>query len=483
MCPFMCPSVCPFMCPFCEDDMTRSLNKFLYLRGEYWNYKRNVPQKFRHVEPRARVRVALNTHSLELARAKRDALVVADDNYWKALALEAETKGGVTDATRAVQEHLYKAASSRALAHGFDYKPISQLRDEQALDDILARTEKLAENYTPGSEPPVTETAALLGGVERPKPGAITIAEVFEQYVSEIAFDAQRKKSPSQRKSWEKAKRTSINYFIEAIGNLKIGQIERRHALNYRNWWADRIKNGDENGDRPTPYTANRHIGNMRSLYREFFSYKGQEDRSNPFRRISFKEDRSTKKKRPPFETNWIKDKFLIPGLFESVNEDARHILYTLIETGARPSEICNLRPENIRLDADVPYLAIREADSREIKADASDRDIPLVGVSLAAMKLHPEGFPRYFDKETSLSAILMKALKSRDLLPTNKHKVYSLRHSFEKRMLEAGLEYDLRCTLMGHKNERPDYGDGGSMEFRRVELLKIAFPYSGWPL
>jgi len=76
-----------------------------------------------------------------------------------------------------------------------------------------------------------------------------------------------------------------------------------------------------------------------------------------------------------------------------------------------------------------------------------------------------------------------MKALKSRDLLPTNKHKVYSLRHSFEKRMLEAGLEYDLRCTLMGHKNERPDYGDGGSMGFRRDELLKIAFPYSGWPL
>ena len=219
------------------------------------------------------------------------------------------------------------------------------------------------------------------------------------------------------------------------------------------------------------------------SLYREYFSYKGQEDRSNPFRRISFKEDRSTKKKRPPFETDWIKDKFLVPGLFESVNEDARHILYTLIETGARPSEICNLRPENIRLDADVPYLAIREADSREIKADASDRDIPLVGVSLAAMKLHPEGFPRYFDKETSLSAILIKALKSRDLLPTNKHKVYSLRHSFEKRMLEAGLEYDLRCTLMGHKNERPDYGDGGSMGFRRDELLKIAFPYSGWPL
>lgn len=207
----------------------------------------------------------------------------------------------MTDATRAVQQHLCKAASSRALAYGFDYKPISQLRDEQALEEVLARTEKLAENYELGTEPSVSETAALLGGVERPSAGSITLTEVSELHVAEIAFDAQRKKSPAQRSSWEKAKRTSINYFVQAICDLKIGKIERRHALQYRNWWADRIKSGDDNGDRPTPYTANRHIGNMRSLYREYFSYKGEEDRSNPFRRISFKEDRSTKKKRPPF--------------------------------------------------------------------------------------------------------------------------------------------------------------------------------------
>ena len=62
-----------------------------------------------------------------------------------------------------------------------------------------------------------------------------------------------------------------------------------------------------------------------------------------------------------------------------------------------------------------------------------------------------------------------------RTLFPTPKHHIYSFRHSFEKRMLEAGLDYGLRCTLMGHKNDRPQYGDGGSLEFRRDELLKIA--------
>ncbi len=45
--------------------------------------------------------------------------------------------------------------------------------------------------------------------------------------------------------------------------------------------------------------------------------------------------------------------------------------------------------------------------------------------------------------------------------------------------MLEAGLDYGLRCLLMGHHNNRPSYGDGGSLEYRRNELLKITHPIS----
>jgi len=45
--------------------------------------------------------------------------------------------------------------------------------------------------------------------------------------------------------------------------------------------------------------------------------------------------------------------------------------------------------------------------------------------------------------------------------------------------MLEAGLDYGLRCTLMGHRNPRPEYGDGGSLTYRRDEMLKIVHPVS----
>ena len=461
--------------------MAKAGNKFLYLRGEFWNYKRNVPLKFEHVETRRRIRAALNTKSLDVARLRRDALVEAEDAYWTALTIEAETHGGITDTTRRVQEHQYKAASKRALSFGFIYKTARQLTNEVPVENLMDRVDMLSAQYKGNQPPPKMETTALLGGVSKPRPEAMSVSRAFQLYVDNIAFDAQLKKSPAQRKSWEKAKRTSINYFISAISDMDMGDISREQALQYRNWWADRIKVGDEDGNRPTPYTANRHVGNMRTLFRSFFEYQGDEDRPNPFRKLSFKEDRKTKKKRPPFETEWFEKQFLIPGLFSNVNSQARHILYALIETGARPSEICNLRPENIRLNVDVPYLAIREKENREIKADASDRDIPLVGISLAAMKANPNGFPRYFDKETSLSAILMKALRSRDLLPTANHKVYSIRHSFEKRMLEGGLDYGLRCKLMGHKNDRPEYGDGGSLDYRRSEMLKIAFPYDDW--
>lgn len=79
----------------------------------------------------------------------------------------------------------------------------------------------------------------------------------------------------------------------------------------------------------------------------------------------------------------------------------------------------------------------------------------------IETMKPAPNGFPHY-----------------RDLFLTENHVIYSFRHSFEKRMLETGLNYGLRCLLMGHTNNRPASGDGGSLGSRRDEWPKIVYPY-----
>jgi len=136
--------------------------------------------------------------------------------------------------------------------------------------------------------------------------------------------------------------------------------------------------------------------------------------------------------------------------MFKGLNREAALLCLAMIETGCRPSELANIEAENIRLDDEIPHIRIRSSSKRALKSTASVREIPLVGLN---------GF------------------KVRKLLPTTSHRIYSFRHSFEKRMLEGGLDYGLRCTLMGHRNPRPEYGDGGSLKYRRDEMLKMVHP------
>ena len=123
---------------------------------------------------------------------------------------------------------------------------------------------------------------------------------------------------------------------------------------------------------------------------------------------------------RPAFSNEWVCEKILKTGVFDGLNEQARLIVYALIETGCRPSEIANLTAEDIHLDVDVPYISIRPKAKRQLKSKSSKREIPLVGVSLEAMKQAPDGFPHYRDKSSLLSSSLMKAFRVRRLLEIN---------------------------------------------------------------
>ncbi|MGC6500827.1 MAG: tyrosine-type recombinase/integrase [Henriciella sp.] len=455
----------------------RHPDQFLLLRGDRWHYHRRVPAKFKRVDPRTFVRVGLDTELLKVARMRRDALVEADDAYWTSLLLAEMDGDSASDPAKAAAAKRYEAASARAMARGFAYAPAETLGASAELTDLMQRIQLLERGTSPGHPPSAQDAEALLGAVPEPvaEEDKTTVSEAFQLYLDEIAFDEQYNKSPKQKYSWEKTKRTSINYFIDVIGDLPMAEITRDDALSYRNWWMERMIPREE-GEKPAkPNTANRHIGNMRTLYEAYFSHKGQEERLNPFRKMFFKGE--SRVDVPPFEDDWVRTKILVPGIFDDLRWELRCIIYVLIETGCRTSEICNLLPEDIKLKANVPFIRIRPRQNREIKTETSIRDIPLVGVALEAMRAAPEGFEHYRDRGELVSANLMKSFRQRMLFPTTDHVIYSFRHAFEKRMLEAGLDYGLRCTLMGHKTDRPAYGDGGSMAYRRDELMKIAHP------
>lgn len=437
-------------------------DRFLLSRNGWWFYSRRVPKPYVDLDSRSpMIRKALGTDDLAQARAQRDILERADDEYWSSLALASEGDHAAR----------LRQAQTIAAAMGLTYRHTSALMAAEGGASILERLRAL-EATSHAS----VAAAALLGAVDAPK---VKISEAFRIYIEEISAAEIVGKSPNQIKHWRQIKEKSRDTFIEVSGDKDVDEITRDDAKAFYDHWRKRVAPA---AGEPThsANTANRELGNIRKALSSYMRHIGNDDYKNPFDGLSFVE--KIKNTRPPFSTQWIKDKILAPGALAGLNEEARGIVLAMIETGCRPSELCNITADKIIIDGDVPHITIapviKGAQKREIKTKSSIRQIPLVGVALEVFKRHRSGFPRYRDKGDSLSAAVNSFFKENGLLPTEDHTAYSLRHSFEDRMKVGGLDTELRMILMGHSSSRPAYGAGGTLEWRRDELLKIALPF-----
>ncbi|MCV9965477.1 tyrosine-type recombinase/integrase [Pararhizobium sp. BT-229] len=433
-------------------------DRWLTLRNGYYTYKRRVPTKLAELDSRGVIRIALGTRDVAEARAKRDIYERADDELWASL---------VVGGDRLKAEARYKSAAARASALGFSYRHISSILGEESGQSILDRLRALHDTK-PGS----LEATTIVGGIARP---TVTVTEAFKVYCEEIVADELLGKSENQRASWRKVKLRAVTNFVDLCSDKILEEITRDDALKFYRFWQERVS-----GKRThSASSGNRDIGNMRVLFSDYFKHVGAEGFKNPFDGLVFSE--KVKKSRPPFPTEWIRDRIMAVGVLSGMNAEARGVVLAMIETGCRPSEICNLRSDTIILQDEIPHILIRPIvgeGRREIKTASSVRAIPLVGVALETFKKHSDGFPRYRDKETHMSNTLNKFFRENKLFPTSDHKIYSFRHSFEDRMKIAGFDTELRKILMGHSDDRPKYGAGGTLEWKRNELLRIALPF-----
>lgn len=427
-------------------------------RDGIWYLIRRVPKEFQELDRRQTVRISTmiavaddprGVHAREAVR-KLDAELQA---YWR----------GLRDGQSAEARLRFEAAQKRARAIGLPYLTNAEIA-EQPLDDIINRLKLIIDRGTVEDE---NEVAAIMGGEDRPQLKISDLVDEFAQIESQEAIG----KSENQRKKWLAPKRRAAANLIEVIGDKELTAITRADALAFRSWWQERVVSGGRDIG-----TANKDLGHISKMIR-LIEMTHQIGLQPVFANLRLSGE--VDKQRAAFLPEFVQSQILSSGALDALNDEARHIVWLIADTGLRLSEAANLTAETIHLDAEVPYISVRP-DGRRLKTPHSARDIPLVGCALEAMKLHPNGFPRYRDKAASLSALVNKSLGGRDLLPTKKHSLYSLRHTFEDRLTAVEAPEKLVAALMGHKWIRPKYGAGPSLAQKRGWLQKIAFKPPG---
>ena len=421
----------------------------LMMRGKTWHLRRRVPARFAPVEPRREVWVSLKTDSRQQATKKAPAV-------WDSLVAgwEAQLAGRSEDGAARIE-----AARAIAASHGLSYKPVRDLED-LPLEELLARVEVLQRRD--GTVNAVA-APAVLGAVEVP---LMTVSEALSEYWR-LTPDRVRGKSADQKRRWENPRKKAIGNFIDVVGDRSIAALTRADFLEFRSWWLERI--AEEN---LTPNSANKDLVHLSDVLRTVDELKGL-GLDLPLHKLTLKE--GDKAERVPFSDDWIREKLLAEGALSGLNEEARAILVGMINTGYRPSEAAGQTADRLRLDHEVPHQKIASDETRQIKNKTSRREIPLTGVSLEVFRAFPSGFPHYREKPATLSATVNKYLRENGLMESDRHVMYSLRHSFEDRMLRGRIDERIRRELMGHSLGRQKYGQGGGLAFKAGELARIA--------
>ena len=416
-------------------------------RNGHLHFRKRVPRRFAGIEDREYVWISLHTDLEEVARRKAGAV-------WEEMleAWEAKLHGDTED-----YDERLAAAKHLAGIRGFRYLPSKQVAKLPA-DQFYDRVRKVMRRDGTFD---MKEAEAALGAVPKPK---LTLSQCLKEFWR-LAADRTVGKSEDQIRRWRNPRIKAMKNLIDVIGDQEIGAITADDMLDFREWWMERIRN-----EGLTPNSANKDLIHVGNVLRTVNKMK-RLGLALPLGDLAIKE--GEKKTRPAFSVEWIKGKLLAPGALDGLNREARAILLGMVNTGYRPSEGAGLTAAQIRLDHEVPHISI-EPVGRQLKSQYARRKIPLLGVSLEAFRQFPEGFPRYRDS-AALSATVNKFLRKHGLLETPEHSLYSLRHSFEERMMAAGIDDRARRDMFGHRLDRERYGGGATLAMMRDMLAPLS--------
>ena len=266
-----------------------------------------------------------------------------------------------------------------------------------------------------------------------------------------------------------RAARRNVRYLVTALGVRSLDKYSTNDASKFREWLIKEQKVGTS--------SVGRVFASIKAITNFAINELGLEIR-NPFSGVYIPP--SDAQKRHAISIENIRK---IQAECYQQDDELRHIVALISDTGMRLAEAVGLHQDDLVLDADVPYVQVHEHVWRPLKTTTSHRVIPLVGASLwAAQRIKQNGsdyaFPRYTDgvkcNSNSASAALNKWIKQ---VAGSGNVIHGFRHSFRDRLRAVSAPVDMIDQLGGWSLQSvgQGYGDGYSLKAMLQVIRRIS--------
>ena len=252
-----------------------------------------------------------------------------------------------------------------------------------------------------------------------------------------------RLKGTAKTDNFRKCTERNQRYLTACLGNVTIGDLSLRNGADFRDHLLAKGLSSS---------SVRRVFSTVKAVINLCISEHGLH-LSNPFGGVFIPED-DLETKRQPIPLSDIRN---VQDECCEYDDDQRWLIALISDSGMRLSEACGLLVDDIKLDAEIPYLDIKPHPWRRLKTKSSARQLPLVGSSLWAAQrvvINASGkfaFSRYCNdtavKANSASGSLNKWLSKR--VPEG-CVVHSFRHSFRDRLREVQCPAEIIDALGG---------------------------------
>ncbi len=444
--------------------------RYLQRRGNAWRYRRKVPADLR---PDVGKREIL----LPLGKTESDALRRYPKAHADAERILKEASRSRAREARPTPLDIYNAAHAHVSELGFSptWGEWSEEDDQEGIarsviaDQIIGRY-RLDDEGDPVDVKPLDEAIlrALYNGVRDKRP-APTLEDARRLYLKESVKDNAKR-------------RMQLDLVFKLMSEVvrldrPIASLRREDARNVR----DHMLEGR------SPESVERYLNTVRAVLNLAIKEMDLEHQgvTNPFMKLPVaRGDQAIpdRRKRDVFTNEELAR--VQAHIVASCRHDLQLIWRLMRNTGCRLAEITGLRVQDVRLDHEIPHVAIEWHERRRVKTMSSRRLVPLLGDALdaarEAMLMTSDGdalFPAYCRERGSDSASAALGKHVRACVKNPKLVTYSLRHRMADLLDLAGVSEMDRKLVLGHTKgeESEKYGSEQARLLRARRALEMA--------